>query len=341
MSIQNGYGFVHYPLTNEGINSALRAVNSLHQVTINQITYDCSISNQLKQVLSSNNSNRTRSRPIPNQLPGDGMQNYPPRREGYPPYSPQVPQMYPPQISPNGMIPPITTGPMYQPPPVPMTGASMTALNGLKPRGLTIPGPIDISQRINGSPRCVSSSSSPTVAHSNVYMSNSNHAMSPMNSQISNMPMPYPPSNNNNESFELFRSDTGSSFGSDFGLERNITPNSLPNSYHSSNQTDSLLAKFDQMQLNSSHGSSSHLATYSTDKEDDSLFEMQRYKSADSLILSKTYSDQLDNIASFRLQEKTKVHEPAVINQNIGHFDESFFALSTQTTADSTTSEWF
>jgi hypothetical protein len=51
MSIQNGYGFVHYPLTDDGIDAALRAVDALHQVTINNISYDCSISNQLRQVL--------------------------------------------------------------------------------------------------------------------------------------------------------------------------------------------------------------------------------------------------------------------------------------------------
>ncbi len=52
MCIQNGYGFVHFPLTNDGIKSALQAVEALHQVTINHISYDCSVSNQLRQVLS-------------------------------------------------------------------------------------------------------------------------------------------------------------------------------------------------------------------------------------------------------------------------------------------------
>lgn len=51
MCIQNGYGFVHFPLTSEGIDSALQAVESLHQVTINNVSYDCSVSNQLRQVL--------------------------------------------------------------------------------------------------------------------------------------------------------------------------------------------------------------------------------------------------------------------------------------------------
>jgi hypothetical protein len=60
MSVQNGYGFVHYPLTNEGIQAALTAVSSLHQVTINHITFDCSISNQLNQVLSNMDRNKNR-----------------------------------------------------------------------------------------------------------------------------------------------------------------------------------------------------------------------------------------------------------------------------------------
>lgn len=51
MSVQNGYGFVHFSISLEGILSALRAVECLHQVTINSISYDCSVSNQLRQVL--------------------------------------------------------------------------------------------------------------------------------------------------------------------------------------------------------------------------------------------------------------------------------------------------
>lgn len=73
MCIQNGYGFVHYPLTAEGIESALRAVETLHQVTINNISYDCSVSNQLKQVLfstghlpASNNVSNNNSAPMTN-----------------------------------------------------------------------------------------------------------------------------------------------------------------------------------------------------------------------------------------------------------------------------------
>jgi hypothetical protein len=61
MMVQNGYGFVHYPLSPEGIESALAAVNSLHQITINQITFDCSVSNQLKQILARNSMDNNNS----------------------------------------------------------------------------------------------------------------------------------------------------------------------------------------------------------------------------------------------------------------------------------------
>lgn len=52
MCIQNGYGFAHFPLNDAGINSALKAVSALHQVTIHQVSYDCSVSNQLKAIIA-------------------------------------------------------------------------------------------------------------------------------------------------------------------------------------------------------------------------------------------------------------------------------------------------
>ncbi len=51
MRIQNGYGFVHYPLTQEGIQAAFNAVSSLHQVTIDRVTYDCSVSHALEEMI--------------------------------------------------------------------------------------------------------------------------------------------------------------------------------------------------------------------------------------------------------------------------------------------------
>eukprot|EP01031_Cornospumella_fuschlensis_P024800 gene24800-29965_t len=58
LRVQNGYGFVHFPFTPDGIRSALTAVQCLHQVTIDRVTYDCSISHALQQFLqlSENNS---------------------------------------------------------------------------------------------------------------------------------------------------------------------------------------------------------------------------------------------------------------------------------------------
>jgi hypothetical protein len=54
LRIQNGYGFVHFPLTLEGVQGAIAAVNALHQVTIDRITYDCSISHALTEYVVAN-----------------------------------------------------------------------------------------------------------------------------------------------------------------------------------------------------------------------------------------------------------------------------------------------
>eukprot|EP01039_Chlorochromonas_danica_P000455 gene455-492_t len=51
LRVQNGYGFVHYAFTPDGVRSALTAVQCLHQVTIDRVTYDCSISHGLQQYL--------------------------------------------------------------------------------------------------------------------------------------------------------------------------------------------------------------------------------------------------------------------------------------------------
>jgi RNA recognition motif-containing protein len=51
LNIQNGYGFVHFPVNIPGLTAAIEAVNSLHQVTIDRVTYDCSISHALEQQL--------------------------------------------------------------------------------------------------------------------------------------------------------------------------------------------------------------------------------------------------------------------------------------------------
>lgn len=49
MRLQHGYGFVHYPFTEQGVRSAMTAMNALHQVTIDRVTYDCSMSHVLEE----------------------------------------------------------------------------------------------------------------------------------------------------------------------------------------------------------------------------------------------------------------------------------------------------
>jgi hypothetical protein len=49
LKLQHGYGFIHYPFNEEGIRSAITAMNSLHQVTIDRVTYDCSMSHVLEE----------------------------------------------------------------------------------------------------------------------------------------------------------------------------------------------------------------------------------------------------------------------------------------------------
>jgi hypothetical protein len=51
LKIQNGYGFIHYALNEAGVRAAITAVQSLHQVTIDRVTYDCSVSHALEDVL--------------------------------------------------------------------------------------------------------------------------------------------------------------------------------------------------------------------------------------------------------------------------------------------------
>jgi hypothetical protein len=56
LKLQNGYGFVHFRLTPEGIRSAINATNAIHQVTIDRVTYDCSLSHSLEVVMNHDGS---------------------------------------------------------------------------------------------------------------------------------------------------------------------------------------------------------------------------------------------------------------------------------------------
>lgn len=52
MNVQNGYGFIHYPLTCEGIQAAVNATREVHQVTMDRVTYDCTLSHLLESYLT-------------------------------------------------------------------------------------------------------------------------------------------------------------------------------------------------------------------------------------------------------------------------------------------------
>jgi hypothetical protein len=48
---QNGYGFVHYQCSLEGVQAALQAVAGFHRKTIEDVKFDCKISHQFQQFL--------------------------------------------------------------------------------------------------------------------------------------------------------------------------------------------------------------------------------------------------------------------------------------------------
>lgn len=54
--VQTGYGFIHYPLTEEGIACALEAVRSLHELVLDSVKYSCRLSHALEEYLKIGNS---------------------------------------------------------------------------------------------------------------------------------------------------------------------------------------------------------------------------------------------------------------------------------------------
>jgi hypothetical protein len=61
--VQSGYGFVHFSLTPEGIESALQAVQVMNRRTVETVGYECSISHGLKKVLEHGRSSPASSPP--------------------------------------------------------------------------------------------------------------------------------------------------------------------------------------------------------------------------------------------------------------------------------------
>lgn len=49
--VQTGYGFIHYPLTEEGVTSAMEAVKSLHELVLDSVKYSCRVSHALEEYI--------------------------------------------------------------------------------------------------------------------------------------------------------------------------------------------------------------------------------------------------------------------------------------------------
>jgi RNA recognition motif-containing protein len=63
---QSGYGFIHFPLTEAGVASALNAISQLNKTVVDHVAYECTVSHGLKNFLSTGNSSRTSQIPPAN-----------------------------------------------------------------------------------------------------------------------------------------------------------------------------------------------------------------------------------------------------------------------------------
>lgn len=91
MRIQNGYGFIHFPLTSEGIQSALVATREVHQITVDRVIYDCTLSHLLESYLTPEQIAFAYSSPTPPAFRG---RPYERKREMYAPQPPTPPALY-------------------------------------------------------------------------------------------------------------------------------------------------------------------------------------------------------------------------------------------------------
>lgn len=62
--MQNGYGFVHFPLTQDGINAAIAATNLIRQYTIDRVTYDSCLTRSLEYVIETQKGNMQLLEPL-------------------------------------------------------------------------------------------------------------------------------------------------------------------------------------------------------------------------------------------------------------------------------------
>jgi bisphosphoglycerate-dependent phosphoglycerate mutase len=117
LRIQNGYGFVHFPLTADGINAAIAATNLIRQYTIDRVTYDSCLTRSLEYVIATQKDVLPLIEPI--RTPGEMMQQHQLMQQ-----QPDSPHFASAQRSPHGsmdnkrfsydIVPPNNTSPRYQ-----------------------------------------------------------------------------------------------------------------------------------------------------------------------------------------------------------------------------------
>ena len=52
---QTGYGFIHFPLTDEGVNAAVKASTTVSQIIVDNVLYDCCLTHCLEAFLEKQN----------------------------------------------------------------------------------------------------------------------------------------------------------------------------------------------------------------------------------------------------------------------------------------------
>ena len=65
---QNGYGFVHYCCTKQGIQGALQAVAHFHKKQVQEVKFDCKISHQFQQFLENERNMQFLSAEFPHEV---------------------------------------------------------------------------------------------------------------------------------------------------------------------------------------------------------------------------------------------------------------------------------
>lgn len=74
--LQSGYAIVHFASTSEGVESAVRAIEAIQKLTINMVTYDCHMVNNLRILCLKYANNALVRPPIGSSMEKDHVQSY-------------------------------------------------------------------------------------------------------------------------------------------------------------------------------------------------------------------------------------------------------------------------